>query len=138
MALSAFRIVIGIVLGFALGVGVVFAGDMLHHALFPVPDGIDITRPQDRARLATEWPWYVFGFMVVLWGVAAFVASAVAGLAASRGPWPAWIAGGAMAAATGLNLLLINHPAWVWPAAGASLAIGIGAGVRFGAPRRPS
>ncbi len=129
------RSLAGIGIGVVLGVGVVFAGDAVHLSLFPLPEGIDLTRPDQREALALAWPWTGFAAMVGLWGIAAFVASGVAGLIAARGPWSAWIAGAGMAAATGLNLILIHHPVWVWSATWATLVIGILAGAQLGGPR---
>mgnify|MGYP001809912932 FL=1 len=135
MLMTLLRSAAGIVVGVAMGIGVVVAGDILHRGYFPLPPGIDITRPDQREALAQAWPWQAFAVMILFWGLSAFVAAAVAGLVAGRGALPAWIAGGVLAAATALNITLIHHPMWVWPAAGASLLIGILAGARLGGRR---
>jgi len=116
------RIIIGIIVGFALGLAVVIGGDTLNHTLFPAPS-------------SDQWAEYVLGaplqtliLLPIAYVLAALVAAFVAAKIARRA-WAGWVAGGFLTGATFVNLFTITHPIWLIALVviGAPLAIWFGA-----------
>lgn len=106
------RVILGIVIGIAVGVGLVMIGDWVNHRLWPPPADVQLTNPEAiREYMATAPMTSLLG-LPVTWTVAAF-AGAFAGAKVGGRVWAGWVAGGALCAATGLNLLLIPHPLWM-------------------------
>jgi len=116
------RIIVGVVVGFALGLGVVIGGDLLNHTLFPPPT------PEQWAEYALTAPVQNLILLPVAYILAAFVAAFVAAKIARRA-WAGWIAGGFLTGATFVNLFTIAHPIWLIAicVVGAPLAIWCGA-----------
>lgn len=128
--MSIVRIIVGIIVGFALGLGVVIGGDMLNHTLFPPP------APEQWAEYALTAPVQNLVLLPIAYILAPLVAAFVAAKIAGRA-WAGWIAGGFLTGATFLNLFMITHPIWMIAACaiGAPLAIWFGARVGAGARR---
>ncbi len=100
------RIILGIVIGIALGLGAVIAGDMLNHQLFPPP-------PPDQWReYAVSAPFYKLVGLPIAYTIAAFAAAFAAAKIAAR-TWAGWVAGGVLTAATFANLIMVIHPLWM-------------------------
>lgn len=120
------RIIIGVIVGFALGLGVVIGGDALNHALFPPPS---LDQWAEYVRTA---PVQALIGLPIAYILAAFVAAFVAAKIARRA-WAGWIAGGFLTGATFVNLFAITHPTWMIAVCvvGAPLAVWFGA--RLGA-----
>jgi hypothetical protein len=116
------RIIIGIVAGFAFGLGVVIGGDVLNHTLFPPP------APEQWAAYALTAPVQNLVLLPIAYILAALVAAFVAAKIAGRA-WAGWIAGGFLTGATFVNLFMITHPIWMIAICviGAPLAIWFGA-----------
>jgi len=122
------RIIIGIVAGFALGLGVVIGGDVLNHTLFPPP------APEQWAEYALTAPVQNLVLLPIAYISAALAAAFVAATIAGRA-WAGWIAGGFLTGATFVNLFMITHPIWMIAVCviGAPLAIWFGARIGVGA-----
>ncbi|HYD87036.1 MAG TPA: hypothetical protein VEA80_06155 [Vitreimonas sp.] len=103
--MSILRIILGVVLGAALGLGVVMAGDVLNHLVFP-PTTLEKFVADVRAV-----PAHKLAALPVAYALAAFVA-AFAGAKIAARVWAGWIAGGLLTAATFANLVMIAHPLW--------------------------
>ncbi len=111
--MTALRIILGVVVGLAAGVGLVFVGEMLNHQLWPPPEDLQVTDPEAvRAYFETAPLEALFGLPLV-WIVAAGAGSFLGAKIANRA-WAGWIVGGLLLAATLLNLSLIPHPLWMW------------------------
>jgi hypothetical protein len=114
--MAVVRIVLGIVVGIAVGFGLVMLGDMINHRLFPPPADVQITNPEAiRDWMATAPVISLLG-LPLTWTIAAFAGAFAAAKIGARA-WAGWIAGGALFAATCLNLAYIPHPLWMLIAA---------------------
>jgi len=110
------RIVFGIVIGIAVGFGLVMVGDALNQRFFPAPADVQVTNPEAlRDYMATAPLTSLLG-LPVTWTVAAFAAAFAAAKIGAK-VWAGWLAGGVVFAATCLNLALIPHPLWMLIAA---------------------
>jgi len=104
--MGVLRIVIGVLIGVALGIGCVLAGDWINMQMFPPPP------PPEWRDYALNAPFYKLVALPVAYTIAAFVAAfAAAGIAQRR--WAGWIAGGLLVASTFANLVMIVHPMWM-------------------------
>jgi MFS family permease len=114
--MSVLRLILGIVIGIAAGIGVVMLGDMLNHRFFPPPPEVQVTNPQAIRDYMQTAPVLSLIGLPVTWTFAAFLgAFAAAKIGARR--WAGWVAGCVLFSATGLNLVLIPHPLWMLIAA---------------------
>jgi len=128
------RIALGIVIGVALGIGVVIAGDTLNHMLWQPPADVQITNPEAIRDYMATAPVTSLLALPVTWTIAALVAGFAAARIGARA-WAGWVAGGLMVVATGLNLMLIPHPLWMLVAAIVCVPIAAWLGGRTGAPK---
>lgn len=123
------KIVLAILLGIVLGFGVVIAGDMLNHLMFPPPPAADWPRYVETA------PFTAFIGLVIAYALAAFVAAFMAARDGRRA-WAGWIAGGVLTAATYANLFMIPHPLWMIIACVVLTPLGAWFGARLGSRSR--
>ena len=74
--------IVGVIAGLVVAMLVVMAAEGAGHAMFPPPEGLDITRPEDQARLMELIPLGAKIAVVVAWflGALAGAATALAGL----------------------------------------------------------
>jgi hypothetical protein len=132
--MAAVRIILGIVIGVALGFALVMAGDYLNRMLFPMPPDLQITNPEAIRDYMASAPVTSLLGMPVTWTVAAGAGAFAAAIIAGRA-WTGWIAGALMFAATLLNLALIPHPLWMLVAAIVFVPAAAWFGAKFGAPK---
>lgn len=110
------RIILGVIIGVAVGIGLVMVGDAINHRLWPMPADVQVTNPEAiRAYMQTAPIASLLG-LPVTWTIAAF-AAAFAGAKIAAKTWAGWIAGALIFAATCLDLALIPHPLWMLVAA---------------------
>ena len=100
------RIIAGIALGIALGIGCVLLGDWINMQLFPPPP------PQDWLDYSQNAPVYKLIALPITYTIAAFIAALAAAKIGAR-IWAGWVAGGVLTAATFANLVVISHPRWM-------------------------
>jgi Na+-driven multidrug efflux pump len=135
--MSVVRIILGIVIGVAVGLGLVMAGDMINHRLFPPPPEVQVTNPEAiRVYMQSAPIWSLLG-LPITWTIAAF-AAAFTGAKIGNKPWAGWIAGGLIFAATCLNLAMIPHPLWMLLAAIVLVPSAAWLGGKLGAPKSPA
>ncbi len=125
------RIVLGLVIGFALGLGCVIVGDMINHALFPPPP------PEQWREYAVSAPFYKLMGLPVAYTLASFVA-AFAGAKIAARIWAGWIAGGFLAGATFTNLFMIPHPLWMTVVCVVFVPAAVWFGAKLAAPKSQS
>lgn len=126
------RIILGIVIGVAVGLGLVMAGDWINHRLWPMPADVQITNPEAiRDYMATAPITSLLG-LPVTWTFAAF-AGAFAGAKIGARVWAGWISGGLLFAATCLNLAMIPHPLWMLIASVVLVPLAVWFGAKLGA-----
>ncbi len=126
--MAVVKIILGIVIGIALGLGVVMLGDKLNHMMFPPP------APQDWPEYAFSAPVHKLIALPITYTIAAFAAAFVAVKIAARA-WAGWIAGGLLVAATFANLFLIPHPLWMMAACIVSVPAAAWFGAKLAAPK---
>lgn len=131
--MTVVRIIIGLVVGFALGLGFVIGGDRLNHALFPPPP------PEQWAEYALTAPVQNLALLPITYIVAALLSAFVAAKIGGRA-WAGWIAGGFLTGAMFVNLFMITHPLWITVVCvvGAPLAVWFGARLGAGDLRHSS
>jgi hypothetical protein len=81
------------------------------HQIFPLP-GIDASDPNALDTLVAHMPLAAQLFVIFGWTAGAALGATVANLIARR-RWPAILVGGAIAASTILNLVMLPHPLWM-------------------------
>lgn len=127
------RILLGVVIGAAVGIGVVMIGDALNHRLFPPPPEVQVTNPEAiRAYMQTAPILSLLG-LPVTWTIAAFAAAFVGAKIGAK-TWVGWIAGALIFAATCLNLAMIPHPMWMLVTAIICVPAAAWFGGKFGGP----
>lgn len=82
------------------------------HVLWPPPPGLDITRPEDQARLMQAIPLEAKIAVVVAWFLGS-LAGAVAAMAIARRVLPAWIVAVAIAGLGLWTTQMFPHPDWM-------------------------
>jgi hypothetical protein len=126
------RIILGIVVGIAIGLGLVMAGDWINHQLWPPPPEVQVTNPESiREYMATAPITSLLG-LPVTWTFAA-LAGAFAGAKIAERVWVGWISGGLLFAATCLNLAMIPHPLWMLITSAVLVPLAVWFGAKLGA-----
>lgn len=122
------RIILGIVIGVALGMGAVIVGDIVNHQLFPPPP------PEQLQDYLATAPIVALIGLPIAYSLAALVA-AFAGAKIAGKVWPGWVAGGVLVAGTIANLVMITHPLWMTIACAVFVPLAAFLGARWGAPK---
>ncbi|MET0272253.1 MAG: hypothetical protein ABW360_04630 [Phenylobacterium sp.] len=105
------RLVLGTMAGVVLAMVAIVTLEAVGHQLFPVT-GVDPSDPQALDSLVSHMSLAAQAFVIFGWTAGAALGGTVANLIARR-RWPAIIVGGAIAASTVLNLLVLPHPLWM-------------------------
>jgi hypothetical protein len=109
------RSILAIIVGVSAGFVTVIAGDYLIHFMEPPPADM---KPGDSAAFAAyidSIPFFVLLVMQVVWLGSSFLG----GFAASAVDKPNWrrstmITGLLLFAAAAVNMVMIDHPVWMW------------------------
>lgn len=110
------RRIAGLVAGLVVMVLVVALAEGAGHMLYPPPEGLDITRPEDQARLMAVIPLEAKITVVVAWFLGALAGSGVA-MAIGRTPLLGWAIGIIMGALSLFTTQIFPHPLWMMIAA---------------------
>ncbi len=111
---STIAALLGIVVAFA-SVGII---ETLGHTVFPLPPGLDVTKPEQLRAYMQSIPSGALLFVLAAWVIAAFAGTAVAcAIAKAHELRYAALVGGLILAATIANLVAIPHPGWMSVAA---------------------
>ena len=100
--------IVGVITAFVV-VGLV---EYLGHQIFPPPEGLDLTNPDDQARLMEIIPLGAKIAVVVAWFVGAFAGTYVARKIGATS-WPSWLVAGLMIAASFFTTMMFPHPIWM-------------------------
>ena len=106
------RMIVAIAGGLAAAILVVAMVEMAGHAAFPPPAGLDLSRPDDQARLMEAMPAAAKIVVVAAWFLGSLAGACVA-IAISRRIIPAWIVGLTMVGLSLVSTQLFPHPAWM-------------------------
>ena len=108
--------IVGVIAGLVVAMLVVMAAEGAGHAMFPPPEGLDITRPEDQARLMELIPLGAKIAVVVAWFLGALAGAATA-IAIAQHILPGWIVGLVMVALSVVTTQMFPHPVWMIGAA---------------------
>ncbi|AKM06669.1 hypothetical protein [Pelagerythrobacter marensis] len=112
MASPAVRNVVATIAGIVVAVTVVFVVEGIGHAIFPPPEGLDLTVAEDRERLMDLVPTGAKAAVVAAWFLGA-LAGACTAIAASGRILMAWIVGVVIALAGLWTTQMFPHPDWM-------------------------
>jgi len=107
------RRILGVLAGVVAGVVAIMIVEMIGHAVYPLPPGLD---PRDREAIAAfikSAPLGVMLFVLAAYAIGSFVAGLLARLLGRTRP-PALVAGAILMALGVVNLVMIPHPVWFW------------------------
>lgn len=107
--------------GILVTMAVVMVVEGIGHAIFPPPEGLDLSRPEDQARLMELVPTEAKVAVAAAWFLGA-LAGACAAIAMSGRVLMAWIVGLVIALVSVWTTQLFPHPDWML-AAGAVLPL---------------
>lgn len=127
--MGAVRLILGLLVGVALGMGIVMAGDALNHRMFPPPP------PEQVHEYLTNAPVINLVGLPIAYTLAALAAAFTAAKIGAR-QWAGWVAGGVLVAGTIANLIMIVHPLWMTVACAIFVPLAAWLGARFGSSRR--
>ena len=105
---SAAAVIAGLVVAMLVIAGVEAFG----HALFPTPEGLDLSRTENQARLMEAIPTGAKVAVVLAWFLGS-LAGACAAIAVARRVLPAWIVALAIACLGLWTTQMFPHPDWM-------------------------
>lgn len=109
IARNVLAVIAGLIVAFALVAGI----EALGHIVYPVPAGLDFSKPEKVQEYVQGLPLGALLFVLAAWIVATFVGGLIAALIARTRPLLfSGIIGAFVLAATVANLLMISHPTW--------------------------
>lgn len=108
----AVRAVLAVLCGLIVAMLVIALVEGAGHALWPPPPGLDITRPEDQARLMHVIPLEAKIAVIVAWFLGS-LAGAVAAIAIARRVLPAWIVAVVIASLGLWTTQMFPHPDWM-------------------------
>lgn len=131
---TAFRQFLAVAGGIVAALVVVTVGDGLAGAIAPLPPGLDFKDTQAVAAAIAALPLTAKLVLLAGWAVAAGLgAFTAARTAPTKRVAMGWIAAGFVLVSTVANMLMLPHPAWMWPAAIAAILAAGAFGARAGA-----
>jgi hypothetical protein len=86
--------------------------EMMGHAIFPPPEGLDVTNPADQARLMDVIPLGAKIAVVVAWFLGALAGCTVAAWL-SRSIRPGWVLAGLLVLGGMYTTQMFPHPVWM-------------------------
>ncbi|MEM7459569.1 MAG: MauE/DoxX family redox-associated membrane protein [Pseudomonadota bacterium] len=109
MMRSAFAGIAGVV----VGIIIVFIAEAVGHMIFPPPEGVDLSDPDQLRAIMDEIPLGAKIAVLVAWGLGTFGGGVVGVALSGRKAWPATVVAIVMLAMAGLTLYAIPHPLWM-------------------------
>jgi hypothetical protein len=107
------RKIFAVVLGVVVAVVVIIAIEALGHAVYPVPEGLDITNTEAMQAYVAGLPIGALLFVMGAWLVATLAGGLLACFIARETPLVySAIVGGLVLLGTIINLISIPHPSW--------------------------
>lgn len=106
------RGVMAILAGLVVAMLVVGMVEMAGHAIFPPPEGLDLTKLEDQRRLMEVVPLAAKIAVVAAWFLGALAGCAVAAWL-SRSIRPGWVVAGVMVLLSIYTTQMFPHPVWM-------------------------
>lgn len=105
----------GFVTGAATSVIVILAMELLGHAIYPPPPGIDWDDNEQVAKAIEKAPTEALVLVIVAWGLGTVAGSFVASTIGSSGEVFHGFAMAVLMLVGGITMMLsVPHPAWMW------------------------
>jgi hypothetical protein len=107
------RGILGTIVGAVAGTVVIMGLEMLGHAVYPFPQGLD---PKDQAALSKfmmNAPIGAWLFVLGAYAAGSFTGGAV-GTLVGRKAWIGWVLGILFMLLGLIGLLMMSHPVWFW------------------------
>ncbi|HEV7922165.1 MAG TPA: hypothetical protein VGR02_15375 [Thermoanaerobaculia bacterium] len=130
------RVLAGIVAGVLLAVGIIIVVEVVSHALYPPPPGMNVEDPAALARAAAQMPPGALLMIILGWTLGTFCGCWLAARIGKRAG-PAVTPGVLVFAAAIANMFQIPHPPWFWVVSLLLVAVAAIAGAALGA-RKPA
>ncbi len=109
------RRVLAVIGGLMIGMILIGLLEGLGHLIFPPPAHLDMTDMEQVANYLTDAPIISLFWIILAWGIGAFVGGAVATLIdKTTSRTPAYILGGILSLSGIFNLIMLPHPLWFW------------------------
>ena len=115
---------VGVLAGLVVMAITVALAEAAGHAAFPPPAGLDITRPEDQARIMEMIPLGAKIGVIAAWLLGSITGAATAMLIA-RTPLAGWVIGLVMGALSLWTTQMFPHPLWMMIAAVVMPLIGV-------------
>lgn len=115
---------VGVLAGLVVMAITVALAEAAGHAVFPPPAGLDITRPEDQARIMEMIPPGAKIAVIAAWLLGSITGAATAMLIA-RTPLAGWVIGLVMGALSLWTTQMFPHPLWMMIAAVVMPLIGV-------------
>jgi len=107
------RKILAVVFGTVVAVVLIIAIEALGHAVYPMPDGLDLTNPEVLKAYVMYAPIAALLLVLGAWLVAVLVGGLLACFIAKESPLVySAIIGGLVLMGTVINLISIPHPLW--------------------------
>ena len=107
------RKILAVVFGIVIALVLIIAIEALSHAVYPVPEGLDLTNQEALQAYIMDLPIAALLFVLAAWLVATLVGGLLACFIAKESPLVySAIIGGLVLLGTSINLMSIPHPRW--------------------------
>jgi hypothetical protein len=124
------RGILGAIAAVLVGGLVILLIEMLGHACYPFPPGVDPRNHDSLGAYMKTAPLGAWMFVLAAYYVGSFAGGAVGAWIGCR-PWAGWAAGAVLMTLGLVNLLMMPHPAWFWAASLAGYLPAAWAGARL-------
>lgn len=108
----AVRSLVAVVAGLVVAMLLIGGVEAIGRAIFPTPEGLDLNRVEDPARIMEAMPFEAKLSVVIAWFLGS-LAGAAAAIAIARRVLPAWIVAVAIAGLGLWTTQLFPHPDWM-------------------------
>lgn len=108
----AVRGLLAVIAGLVVAMLVIAGVEAVGHAIFPPPEGLDLARAENQARMMEVIPFEAKLAVVIAWFLGS-LASACAAIAIARRVLPAWIVAVAIAGLGLWTTQMFPHPDWM-------------------------
>lgn len=107
------RTAIGLIVGIVAGFLTVYLLEMIGHAIYPPPPGIDMTDMDALRDVMATMPAGALGLVLLAWVLATLIGGTLAGwIARTRQTLLAGVVGALILAGAIANMVLLPHPVW--------------------------
>lgn len=112
------RNIAAVIAGVIVGGGIIFLAEMVGASFYPLPAGVDMGDPEQARATVAARPAGAMVMVLLGWCLGALGGGALAARLARHAPdRHALVVGAILLALAVLNMVMLPHPLWMWPAA---------------------